>query len=252
MKLPAIRRTTWLALPLLSLLALAGCAKQADERPSDAPPAGATADPVIQSMRARGNEPFWSVDLSESAVVMTTPEGETRWGAPVLDKTFDDGAVLFVATGEAGEIAVKVLDRTCTDTMTGMPYPQSVRVRANGQELQGCGGESAAMLQGAEWTVDEIDSKALVNDSKITLNFGSDGALSGSSSCNRLVATYTLTGEGLSISQGAGTMMACEPPVMEQESAFLGLLSAVSGFGVADDGALLLKTADGKTIRARR
>jgi heat shock protein HslJ len=183
---------------------------------------------------------------------MTTPEGETRWGAPVLDTTFDDGAVLYVATGEGGEIAVKVHDRACTDSMTGMPHPQSVQVWANGQALEGCGGEPAALLQGGEWTVDEFDGKAPVKDSKITLNFGADGSLSGSSSCNRLATTYTLTGEGLSIGQGAGTMMACDPPVMEQEGAFLALLSKVNQFGLADDGALLLKTADGETIRARR
>jgi heat shock protein HslJ len=47
-------------------------------------------------------------------------------------------------------------------------------------------------------------------------------------------------------------MMACEQPVMDQESTFLGLLSAVNGFAIADDGALLLKAADGRTIRARR
>lgn len=234
-----------------AIAVFAGCSKKAEE-PAAAPEAEAPAGPAIAALRARGNEPFWSVDLSESAVVLTTPEGETRWGAPVLDTTFDDGAVLFVAPGETDEIAVKVIDRVCADSMTGMPHPRSVRVWANGQELQGCGGEPAALLQGPEWTVDEFDGKAPVNDSKVTLNFGSDGSLSGSSSCNRLATTYTLTGEGLSIAQGAGTMMACEQPVMEQESAFLGLLSAVSGFAIADDGALLLKTADGKTIRARR
>ena len=34
--------------------------------------------------------------------------------------------------------------------------------------------------------------------------------------------------------------------------AFLALLPQVNQFGVADDGALLLKLADGRTIRARR
>ena len=235
-----------------AIAVFAGCSKKAEEPAADAPAAEAAAGPQIQSMRARGNEPFWSVDLSESAVVMTTPEGESRWGAPVLDTTFDDGAVLFVAPGEQGEIAVKVLDRVCADSMTGMPHPQSVRVWANGQELQGCGGEPASLLQGPEWTVDGLDGKAPVADSKITLNFAADGSLSGSSSCNRLATTYTLTGEGLAIAQGAGTMMACEAPVMEQETAFLRLLSAVNAFAITDDGALLLKTADGKAIRARR
>jgi heat shock protein HslJ len=234
--------------------AFAGCSKKAeDAAPDAAPPAEApAAAPAIAALRATGNEPFWRVDLNDSAVVLTTPEGEVRAGAPVLDTTFDDGAVLFVATGERGEIAVKVLDRACTDSMTGMPHPQTVQVWSGGQELRGCGGEPAALLQGGEWTVDEFDGKAPVKDSTITLNFGADGSLSGSTSCNRLATTYSLTGEGLAIAQGAGTMMACDAPVMEQEKAFLAVLAGVNAFGMADDGALLLKTADGRTIRARR
>ena len=239
----------------VAIAVIAGCSKKAEDTATDAaaPPAEApAAGPAIATVRARGNEPSWSVDLSEAAIVLTTPDGETRTGAPALDTTFDDGAVLYVATGEKGEIAVKVLDRVCTDSMTGMPHPQSVLVWTGGQELAGCGGDPASLLQGPEWTVDELDGKAPVKDSKITLNFGADGSLSGSSSCNRLATTYTLTGESLSIAQGAGTMMACDAPVMEQEGAFLALLSKVSQFSVADDGALLLKTADGKAIRARR
>jgi heat shock protein HslJ len=238
-----------------ALAAMAGCAKKAEEPAADAAaaaPAEAPAGPAIQAVRGRGNEPGWSVDVSEAAIVLTTADGEVRTGAPVLDTVFADGAVLYVATGDKGEVAVKVADQVCTDSMSGMPHPQHVQVWAGGQELKGCGGEPASLLQGGEWTVDELAGKTPVKDSKITLNFGADGSLSGSSSCNRLATSYALTGESLTIKQGAGTMMACEQPVMDQESTFLGLLSAVNGFAIADDGALLLKAADGRTIRARR
>jgi len=236
-----------------ALAVFAGCSKKAEEPAAEpaAPAAEAPVGPEIRAVSARGNEPFWSVELGETSIVLTTPEGESRTGAPVLDTTFDDGAVLYVASGDKGEIAVKVLDRVCTDSMTGMPHPQTVRVWAGGQELAGCGGDPAALLQAGEWTVDDLAGKAPVKDSKVTLTFGADGTLSGSSSCNRLATSYTLTGEGLSIKQGAGTMMACEQPIMEQESAFLAMLSQVNAFSIADDGALLLKTADGKSIRAR-
>jgi heat shock protein HslJ len=239
----------------VAIAVIAGCSKKSEQTAADAAAAPAEAPaavPAISAVRARGNEPFWSVDLSESAVVLTTPDGEIRAGAPVLDTTFADGAVLYIASGDKGEIAVKVADQVCTDSMSGMPHPQSVWVWTDSQELRGCGGDPASLLQGAEWTVDELDGKSPVKDSKITLNFAADGSLSGSSSCNRLATSYALTGESLSIKQGAGTMMACDAPVMEQESAFLALLSRVNQFSVADDGALLLKTADGKTIRARR
>ena len=243
-----------LLLGAAALAVFAGCSKKAEEpaaEPAAAAAAEAPAGPAISPVSARGNEPGWNVDVSDAAIVLTTADGEVRTGAPVLDTVFADGAVLYVGTGDKGEIAVKVSGQGCKDSMSGMPHPYSVQVWSGGQELQGCGGEPAALLQAGEWTVDDLAGKAPVKDSKITLNFGADGSLSGSSSCNRLVTSYALTGESLTIKQGAGTMMACEPPIMEQEAAFLGLLAQVNSFSVADDGALLLKAADGRTIRAR-
>ncbi len=248
------RMTFKVLLGAATLAAFAGCTKKAEEPATDpaAEQAQAPAEPTIRAFRARGNEPGWSVDLSADAIVMTTMEGEVRTGAPVLDTAFADGAVLYVASGDQGEIAVKVASQVCKDNMSGMPHPYRVQVWTGGQELDGCGGEPAELLQGGEWTVDDLAGKAPLKDSKITLAFGADGSLSGSSSCNRLATTYALTGETLTIKQGAGTMMACDKPIMEQESAFLGLLSQVNAFSVADDGALLLKAPDGRAIRARR
>ena len=257
-----LRKSAKFLVGVVALAVVAGCSKKAEEAAAGsetaaAQPAAATpAAPEIRPLSARGNEPGWRVDLSDAAIVLTTDQGEVRTAAPTLDTVFEDGAVLYVASGDKGEVAVKVTDQVCTDSMSGMPHPHQVQVWMDGKDLppdlEGCGGDPASLLQGPEWTVDELNGKAPVKESKITLNFGADGSLSGSSSCNRLVTSYTLTGESLSIAQGAGTMMACEEPFMKQEQAFLGLLSEVKQFSVADDGALLLKTADGRTIRARR
>jgi heat shock protein HslJ len=63
---------------------------------------------------------------------------------------------------------------------------------------------------------------------------------------------YTLSGEALTISQSAGSMMMCDEPLMNQERAFLALLATVNQFSIDPDGALLLKSSDGRSIRARR
>ncbi len=239
---------------------IAGCTKKAPDaaeadKATPAAPAVA-AVPAARTLRATGNEPNWRLEMSESGILLVTDQGETRAGAPVLDTTFADGSALYVASGDKGQVAVKVIDQVCTDSMSGMPHPQRVQVWMDGQglepDLQGCGGDPASLLQGAEWTVDELGGAALVKDSKVTLNFGADGKLSGSSSCNRFMSSYKLSGEGLTISQGAGSMMACEQPLMDQERAFLALLAEVKQFGFTEDGALLLKAADGRAIRARR
>ena len=250
-----MRRVCAIALSGAAVLAaIAGCTKKQAEEPAAGSPAAraeALAGPAIRTLRGRGNEPNWRVDLGEDAVVLTTMEATLRAGAPVLDATFADGAVLYVARGDEGEIAVKVTNRVCTDNMSGMPSPYRVQVWAEGRELQGCGGEPVELLLG-QWTVDAIAGQPLLKDAPVTLDFGDDGSLSGSSGCNRLATSYELTGESLSIRQGAGTMMACDQPIMDQERAFLDLLSQVNLFGIADDGALLLKAPDGRAIRARR
>jgi heat shock protein HslJ len=252
------------------VLILSGCAEKAAEPAGSAPapaaeapaPAADATPPVGEppaglrelpiALRATGNEPFWRIDMSATELVLTTPDGETRAGAPTIDTTFEDGAVMYVASGEKGEIAVKVVDRLCVDSMSGMPHPLRVRVWIEQRELSGCGGDPASLLRGPEWTVAEIGGSAIVKDSTVTLNFGADGMLSGSSSCNRFMTGYTLSGEGLSIQQAAGSMMMCEEPLMAQEGKFLALLATVNRFEIAPDGALHLKTADGQSIRATR
>jgi len=202
--------------------------------------------------RATGNEPSWRLDVSATEMSLLTDFGQTRVVAPAPTVTVAGGTRTFVARSTQGEITATFVDRVCVDTMSGMPHPQSVTVVAGGQHMTGCGGEPASLLQGAEWTVVSIGGKPLVAGSKATLTFAPDGSLSGHASCNRFMSEYKLSGEGLSIASPAGTRMMCEPPLMQQEQAFLAALSATQGFSISADGALLLRTGDGRTIEARR
>jgi heat shock protein HslJ len=136
--------------------------------------------------------------------------------------------------------------------MSGMPHPHAVEVVVDGAKLAGCGGDPATLLQGREGVVEDIAGKGIADRSRATLNFGPDGRVSGRSSCNNFTGQYKLTGEGLTVSNTAGTMMACPPALMEQESAFLAVLRNVRRFEVRADGALILQTDGQGTIRARR
>jgi heat shock protein HslJ len=120
--------------------------------------------------------------------------------------------------------------------------------------LGGCagGGDPAALLQGRDCIVTDIAGKGLVDRSRATLNFGGDGRVYGRGSCSSYTAEYTLTGEALTVGKAAGTLMACDPPVMQQERLFLDVLGSVRGFDLRDDGALVLRAGDGRTIVARR
>jgi heat shock protein HslJ len=107
-------------------------------------------------------------------------------------------------------------------------------------------------LVGAAWTAFELEGAPLAPGSTITLAFATDGGLSGSASCNRFGGAWTLTGARLTTTPGGATRRACPPPIMEQEHAFFGILTRVSGFEVSPDGQLSLTAGATTVLRARR
>jgi heat shock protein HslJ len=102
-----------------------------------------------------------------------------------------------------------------------------------------------------EWRVVELDGAPLAPQSKITLDFGADGRLSGMASCNRYGAGYRLEGATLSFSRGFATQMACPPPIMQQERRFFDLLQTKLSWAVEKD-RLTLGASDRVRLRATR
>lgn len=204
-----------------------------------------------KAFRAQGNEPGWRLDIEGSQMTLVTQNGE-RIVAATPSAQRSDGFTRYATRAEGRELTATIFDQTCKDSMTGMPHPSAVEVVLGGQKLSGCGGEPATLLQGPEWVVEDINGTGLVEHSRATLEFRADGRVGGRSSCNTYGAEYTLTGEGLSVSKAAGTMMACPPELMRQEALFLDVLQNVRRFDLSPDGALILETDDRRTLTARR
>lgn len=111
---------------------------------------------------------------------------------------------------------------------------------------------SVAGLQVGEWRVEDIAGAGVIDNSPATLLFSKDFRLSGNASCNRLIASYTVNGNKLTISPAGTTMMACPPALMDQERKLIDLLSTVTHYSIDPTGALTLTSASGKQIVARR
>lgn len=116
----------------------------------------------------------------------------------------------------------------------------------------GGAGKKPANLAGSVWVAEEIAGTPVTGDKPITLRFDADGSASGRGGCNSYGGTYTLAGDALSFSPLAATRMACAPDVMDQEQRYFDALAKVTRYAVADDGALLLETGEGKEVRFRR
>ena len=210
------------------------------------------ADVAAPAFRASGNEPGWQIEIG-TRMVFASADGGTRVDALTPAARTAAGVQHYAVSSASNNLEVTVADRLCIDSMSGMPHPNTVTILLDGKTLQGCGGAPAVLLQGGEWGVVDIGGAGIVDRSHVTLNFGADGHLTGKGSCNSYMGSYTLTGEGLSVSKMASTMMACVPDaLMQQESRFHEILNQVKRFRFGSDGALILQAGDGRTITARR
>jgi heat shock protein HslJ len=199
-------------------------------------------------LTARGNEPFWTLEISADGLTYTRigEKGAETW--PLPPPVTDGAATTYSVPG--GPV-VTVTDMLCRDDMSGMPFPAGVTLALNGETLSGCAGEPGALLTATPWRVTEAGGAALPADVPLEGTLAFDGTnVSGKSFCNRFTGGYTLTGEGLSFGPLAGTRMACGEPQGSLEPKMLGALAATTRFDIADDGALVLYAGDTPALRA--
>jgi putative lipoprotein len=79
---------------------------------------------------------------------------------------------------------------------------------------------------------------------------GQDGRFAGSGGVNRLMGGYTLTGDALTLSNAASTMMAGPPEAMAQEQAILAVLPLVRGFRITGNDLTLVDAAGAAVLQA--
>lgn len=247
------------------IVALGGCtgaAMTADRAPGVPSTAGTeVTGPVVAEAaitgetmwHARGNEPGWHLEVWQDRLVLRTQDkaAAVTYKAPIITPVA--GGKHYAAGSGKRAIKVAVIEKVCTDTMTGMPYPRTVSVTRPGEApvLNGCGGEPATLLQG-EWWVQRIDDQKVTDAERATLTFGLDGRVSGKAFCNTYSGGYTLTGEGLTFAGIAATMMACMEPLASLEQRFMAVLNKMQRFDITSDGALVLHSADGGTVTSVR
>jgi heat shock protein HslJ len=257
-----------IALAVFAALAAAGCQRAPSGQPAaDAsppaspeaptPPASSDAGSATPSAvyRARGNEPLWTIEIAD---------GELRWStadAPVpvvfgatepvheADRFTFSSAIVGTDT-PARALAMSAEKALCRDSMSGMPFPQTVTVRVDDVEYRGCGGEPMALLTANEWTVASIGGNAVAAHAP-TLTFSADGRVAGFAGCNRWGSEAALSGEGLSFGTAFATQMDCaEEGAMATEQAFLDALAKVTRHDFDAEGRLLLKAGDDPVLEA--
>lgn len=102
-----------------------------------------------------------------------------------------------------------------------------------------------------KWLVEYIEQRPVLDHSPAHFVFDKTNRVSGSSSCNRIMAGYTLTSSAtdtaFSFSQAAGTMMMCPEVLMEQERRFLAAMTKVKTVKI-EQGLLIFSDEDNQLI----
>ena len=200
---------------------------------------------------AHGNEPGWTLVADQHQLEVKWDYGQQQLVFP--EPRLQSRANGFQLYGQIPQasVVVSTTQTICYDVMSGRPFPYQVAVELPSTSLAGCGGNSHNLLTGQEWIVEDIDQRGIIDASHITLQFNNDGRLSGLASCNHYSASYHF-GESLQISNAISTRKACAPALMNQESLFLSILAEVRDVRFDETAALILTTADGRTLTARR
>lgn len=231
-----------------------------------ASPVGAGSLP--STLMCFGNEPSWGLALERP--------GEARFEQPdAAPALFRGGATELPLHGErvwrgradagAGELVAFLRDAPCSDGMSDVRHPVTVRVSLpDGRVLAGCcrvlgagsagGAAPAAALEGPTWRLTSLPGRdaaflAAVPDG-VTVVFAA-GAVQAFAGCNRLRGSFTIDGDRLTFAPMAGTAMACPPPVGAVEDAVVRALAGTQRFAVAGD-TLRLVSAGGDTIAFAR
>jgi copper homeostasis protein (lipoprotein) len=79
------------------------------------------------------------------------------------------------------------------------------------------------------------------------LLLNADGRYSGTAGCNRIMGAYEASGEALTFSAGARTMMMCEETLMRQEEALLRALGATAPCRITGE-TMELIDSDGEVV----
>lgn len=91
---------------------------------------------------ARGNEPFWAVDVAGNTAIYKTPDNQNGRPIRVNRLTFAQG-VEYVGVHAGRPFVLNVRAAQCQDSMSGDRFPFTARLTVSGRSNAGCAGPAS-------------------------------------------------------------------------------------------------------------
>ncbi|MEJ5262331.1 MAG: copper resistance protein NlpE N-terminal domain-containing protein [Ignavibacterium sp.] len=206
---------------------------------------------------ARGNEPFWSLNIDFDKVMKFNSLTEiSEFNTPAVKgvKAQDADVTRYHAIIESGEMDVTIIADSCTDSMSGENFSYSVVVkikRANDKdykEFKGCGTYIFDYRLSGKWIMTEMngvepDNNNLMKGLPVFEFKLTDKKFSGHAGCNNLASSIEVSGNRIRFGKLISTKMAC--PDMSLEKKVTDLLNDNSLTFKIDDMNLTLESDSG-------
>ncbi len=87
---------------------------------------------------ARGNEPFWSVEVSDDHMIWRQPEAPTEIKFLEPQTLNAEGAVRYTVSTPEHNLELMVHAQPCRDSMSGEYFAYTAKALLDGRELSGC------------------------------------------------------------------------------------------------------------------
>jgi uncharacterized membrane protein len=87
---------------------------------------------------ARGSEPFWAAEISDTQVVWRQPDAPTELdlGAPQTQDS--EGAARYTASAQGHQVDLMIDTQSCRDSMSGEFFAYAAKAVFDGKEFSGC------------------------------------------------------------------------------------------------------------------
>jgi heat shock protein HslJ/uncharacterized membrane protein len=210
---------------------------------------------------ARGNEPFWGLDLDfdrefrlmeTDGVTLKTPAAEGV-------KARDADVTRYVAKTDSGSLVITITAQKCSDTMADEDFSHRVEVviERGGEEktFVGCGRYVPDYSLNDIWVLTHLDGEA-IDGTALTKGLPTmelhmaEGRVVGHGGCNNFMGSFAMEWKTIRFGDLASTMMAC--PDMSVETAFLKAISGRSLTYESEDLLLVLSSEDGTQLKFKK
>ncbi|MET0533285.1 MAG: hypothetical protein ABW171_03590 [Steroidobacter sp.] len=87
---------------------------------------------------ARGSEPFWNAEVTETALIWRQPDEPKEISLPAPQTQDSEGAVGYTAAGNNHQVELMIEAQACRDSTSGEYFAYAARATFDGKQFAGC------------------------------------------------------------------------------------------------------------------